>query len=120
MSIILFVCPHGGAKSVIAATLANAAGLRGVAVAGEDPYDAVPEPVVKRLAQEGFDVGGFKPRRLEPAEIEDAARVISIGCDISGANVERWEDVPMFSEDPEGSFAAIKRHVDALVKELGG
>ncbi len=122
MSTILFVCPHGGAKSVIAASLFNAAGLpfRGVAAAGEDPYDSVPAPVVDRLAGQGVDVRAFKPRPVEAGEIEQAARVISIGCDVSGANVERWEDVPMFSEDPEGSFAAIRRHVDELVGELVG
>ena len=117
---ILFLCPHGGAKSVIAATLLNAAGLRADAAAGEEPYDAVPEPVVERLAREGFDVRDFKPRLVDPEEIGRAARVISIGCEISGANVERWDDVPPFSEDPEGSYAAIKRHIDALVAELGG
>src|SRR5687768_17985655 len=84
-STILFLCPHGGAKSVIAATLLNAAGLRGVAAAGEDPYDAVPAPVVERLAREGLDLGDFKPRLVEPEEIGAAARVISIGCDVPGA-----------------------------------
>ena len=32
----------------------------------------------------------------------------------------RWDDVPMFSEDPEGAYEAIRRHVEALAKELGG
>lgn len=117
---ILFLCPHGGAKSVIAATLLNAAGVRARAAAGEDPYDSVPAAVVERLAREGFDVRDFKPRVVETDEFEQAMRVISIGCDISGPNVQRWDDVPQFSEDPKGSFAAIKRHVDALVAELGG
>ena len=117
---ILFLCPHGGAKSVIAATLLNAAGLPGDAAAGEEPYDAVPEGVVERLSREGFDVRDFKPRLVDPDELEHAARVISIGCDVSGPNVERWDDVPQFSEDPEGSYGAIKRHVDALVEEIGG
>lgn len=121
MSNILFVCQHGGAKSVIAASLFNAAGLpvRGIAAAGEDPYDAVPVPVAERLAQEGVDVGDFKPRRAEAGELEEAARVIGIGCDVPGAN-ERWDDVPAASEDLEGSFDAIRRHVDALVAELRG
>lgn len=119
---ILFLCPHGGAKSVIAASLFNAAGLpfKATSAAGEDPYDAVPAPVIERLDREGVDVRGITPRAVDPADIEQAARVISIDCDVSGANVERWDDVPKFSEDPDGSFDAIRRHIDALVAELRG
>lgn len=112
---ILFLCPHGGAKSVIAAEYFNQAGLpfTAVAAAAEEPYDEVPPPVASHLG-----ISGFKPRRVEPSELESAARVIAIGCDVGGA--ERWDDVPMVSADFHGSVAAIRRHVDALVAELRG
>ena len=51
MEKILFLCQHGGAKSVIAASyfnrLATERGLSCTAssAAAEDPYDAVPAPV---------------------------------------------------------------------------
>jgi arsenate reductase (thioredoxin) len=117
MDTILFVCQHGGAKSVIAASYLNQLGLpfRGVAAAAEDPYDEVPAPVVEMLQRDGVDVSDFKPRRVDDADLEGAARVVSIGCDLPG---ERWDDVPPASEDLEGSAAAIRRHVDALVAEL--
>ena len=120
MNEILFVCQHGGAKSVIAASYFNAAGLpvTATAAAAEDPYDAVPAPAVDLLARDGFDVSGFKPRQIDERDLERAQRIIAIGCDVEGA--ERWDDVPMVSEDPEGSAAAIRRHVDELVKELRG
>ena len=116
---ILFLCPHGGAKSVIAATYLNQAGLpfTGVAAAAEDPYDAVPAPVVELL---GAEAAELKPRSVEPADLERAARVIVIGCNVDGVNVERWDDVPNVSDDFDGSVAAIRRHVDALVAELRG
>jgi protein-tyrosine-phosphatase len=120
MQTILFLCPHGGAKSVMAASYFNARGLpyHAEAAAAEDPYDAVPAPVAALLASEGCDVHAFTPRAVEPAEIAQAARVVAIGCDIAGA--ERWDDVPMASEDLEGCAAAIRRHVDTLVHSLVG
>jgi protein-tyrosine-phosphatase len=121
---IVFMCPHGGAKSVIAAAyfnqLAAAESLsyEAVAVAGEDPYDAVPENVREFLAREGFDVASFKPRCFTSADVESAKKVISIDCDIDHAAIERWDDVPKVSEDLPGSAAAIRKHVQALVDEL--
>lgn len=114
---ILFLCPHGGAKSVLAAAYFNQLGLplEGVAAAAEDPYDAVPPPVAALLARNGIDVGAFRPRAVEAEDLGAAARVIRIGCDGEG---ERWDDVPQASEDLEGSAAAIRGHVDALAAEL--
>ena len=121
---IVFMCPHGGAKSVIAASYFNQLAAReslsceAVAVAGEDPYDAVPDNVREFLAREGFDVASFKPRCFTASDLESAEKVISIDCDIHAANVERWDDVPKVSEDLPGSAAAIRKHVQALVDAL--
>ncbi|HEY0158638.1 MAG TPA: hypothetical protein VGF28_15245 [Thermoanaerobaculia bacterium] len=120
MTDILFLCQHGGAKSVIAASWFNRAGLpfRAVAAAAEEPYEAVPAVVVELLEREGFDVRTFQPRRVEAAEVETAERIVGIDCDVPGVAIDRWDDVPKVSEDPEGAAAAIRRHVDALVAEL--
>jgi arsenate reductase (thioredoxin) len=122
---ILFLCQHGGAKSVIAASHFNrVAAERGLpfvatAAAAEDPYDAVPAPVAGYLHDEGFDVRELKPHRVAAGEIETAARIVTIGCDLAGAH-ERWDDVPAASEDLEGSVAAIRRHVEVLAEDLDG
>jgi hypothetical protein len=129
MKEILFLCPHGGAKSVVAAfhfnRLAAERGLPFVAAAAaaEDPYDTVPAPVADHLRREGFDVGAFKPHRVALAEIRAAARVVTIGCDVPGAGSgaaisDRWDDVPAAREDLEGSVAAIRRHVEVLAEAL--
>lgn len=125
---ILFVCSHGGAKSVMAASyfnqLAEERGLDVVAVAAaaEEPYDAVPTPVADHLQREGFDVRAFKPHRVAPGEIATAARIIAIDCQVPAAGgtagIERWDDVPQASVDLDGSAAAIRRHVEALAEEL--
>lgn len=126
---VLFMCPYGGAKSVIAASyfnrLAEAEGLPYVAsaAAAETPYEAVPQPVAEYLGKEGFAVATFKPRQVTAADLQSAAKVVSIDCDLAkldapGATVEQWNDVPKVSADLPGSAAAIRRHVEQLAAEL--
>jgi arsenate reductase len=124
---ILFLCQHGGAKSVIAAAyfnrLADAHRLPYVAMAAaaEDPYDAVPGPVAEFLQGDGFDVRSFEPRRVEPGDVSAAARVVAIDCRAAGAgSVEHWDDVPPASDGVDASASAIRRHVEALAEELRG
>src|ERR1043166_9240147 len=103
MNTVLFMCPYGGAKSVIATTyfneLAARDGLpyRAAALAAETPYDAVPENVATFLSQEGFDVRTFKPRHVAATDLDAAAKVVSIDYDLSkldtnGVAIERWDD----------------------------
>lgn len=129
-STILFLCPYGGAKSVIAASYFNrladerALPCFAIAAAAEEPYPAVPAAVAGLLQRDGFDVGRFQPRHVEERDVNGAVKVVSIDCnldamDLAGATVERWDDVPKVSEDLDGSAAAIRRHVEALVEALG-
>jgi protein-tyrosine-phosphatase len=126
---ILFLCPHGGAKSVIAASyfnrLANERGLllTGVAAATEEPSDRVPSSVVSLLAQQGIDVSTYRPRRIEKQDAGRARRVVAIDCDLGNTDIgssvaERWDDVPKVSEDLPGATRAIRRHVEKLVQEM--
>jgi sterol desaturase/sphingolipid hydroxylase (fatty acid hydroxylase superfamily)/protein-tyrosine-phosphatase len=127
---VLFMCPYGGAKSVIAMSyfnrLAERDGLpyRAAAVAAETPYDAVPEKVAAFLSSEGFAVDAFKPQHVAARDFESAARVVSIDCDLAKVEtrdvaIERWDDVPKVSVDLPASAAAIRKHVETLVEELG-
>ena len=126
---VLFLCPHGGAKSVIAASYFNRLAEElelpwsAVAAAADDPYDSVPAPVAAFLADEGFDVLSFKPRRVETSDVKMATRVVSIDCDLGcvtvpGVSIERWDDVPKVSVDLEASAAAIRLHVSTMLAEL--
>ncbi len=122
--VVVFMCQYGGAKSVIAASYFNRAaqaeGLPFVAtaVAAETPYDAVPQPVAEFLASDGIDVASFQPRHVTDDDLASASKVVSIGCDIDSANIERWDDVPKVSDDLPASADAIRKHVDALIAEL--
>jgi protein-tyrosine-phosphatase len=128
---VVFMCPYGGAKSVIAMSYFNQLAERdalpyvAAAVAGETPYDAVPENVAAFLADQGFTVTAFKPRRVAPKDLESASRVVSIDCDLTkvdaaGVTIERWDDVPKVSVDLPASAAAIRKHVETLVAQLKG
>jgi len=124
---ILFLCSYGGAKSVIAASYFNrlaeehALPYAAIAAAAEEPYEAVLPPVVELLEREGFAVGAFKPRQVQPEDVRGAARIVSIDCEPAGVEaVERWDDVPKVSDDLHGSAATIRRHVEELAAELRG
>lgn len=123
---VLFLCAHGGAKSVMAASYFNrraeelALPYMAAAASTEEPYDTVPRPVADLLLRQGHDVRAFTPRRVEAGDVEQAVRTVAIGCELAGVPVERWDDVPAASDDLEGSAAAVRRHVEALVEELRG
>jgi arsenate reductase len=130
-STILFLCAAGAAKSVIAAAYFNrlaaehALPYDAVAAAAEEPYAAVPVPVADFLHREGFDVGAFEPRMVEHGDVANAARVVSIECnldalDLTATDVDCWDGVPQPSADLDASAAAIRRHVEALADELRG
>ncbi len=121
--LVLFVCLHGSAKSVIALEhFRRLAAERGVAVdadsAGTEPDAQIPPRVVQGLLGEGIDVRGHRPRSVAQADLERASRVVTFGCDLGklappGLAVERWDDVPAVSED-------FKKARDVIVSRLPG
>lgn len=126
---VVFLCSHGGAKSVIAASyfkqMAAERGLsiEAAAAAAEEPYDAVPAPVAELLERRGFDVSSFKPRRVAAEELRRAPLVFSIGCEPAsidglGVSIERWDDVPMASDDLPGAEEKIREHVERIVARI--
>jgi protein-tyrosine-phosphatase len=125
---VLFMCPHGAAKSVLAsAYFAKAARERGLNVrvesAGTEPDAAVSPLVAKHLAAKGYAVPAAKPRAVTPQDLQSADLVVSLGCDVSGLAVKpgtlrQWDEVPGPSRDLKGADAAIERRVQALVEEL--
>jgi protein-tyrosine-phosphatase len=119
--IVMFVCLHGSAKSIIAAAYWNRfADERSIHVrataAGIEPDPAIPLTVRDGLREDGFEIGDVRPRPVTRDELRSAARIISFGCDLSdfaphGRFVERWDDVPLVSD----GFAAAR---DAIVARV--
>ena len=119
---ILFVCLHGAAKSVIAAShcqrLASDAGVPIRATfAGTEPDPGIAPAAAAGLLAEGIDVRDQATHRVTPGELRQAWRVVSFGCDLQelapDVRVERWDDVPAVS----ASYRAAR---DAIVARLPG
>jgi arsenate reductase (thioredoxin) len=125
---VLFVCPHGAAKSVLASAyfqrLAKERGLNvRVETAGIEPQDAVSPAVANHLRENGYALPIAKPRAATRDDVEAADVVISMGCDLTGLPVapeklQKWDDVPAPSENFRAADEAIQRRVIALVEEL--
>jgi arsenate reductase len=124
---VVFVCLHGAAKSVIAASvfdrLAQARGLDVRATfAGTEPDPRISPTVVHNLHAEGVDLGGERPRHVTRDELARARHIVSFGCDLTdltgAASVERWDDVPAVSDDYRKARDIIAGRVEALVEHL--
>jgi arsenate reductase (thioredoxin) len=125
---VLFMCPHGAAKSVLASAyferMAKERGLNvRVESAGTDPDPTVSPAVAAHLKRQGYPVPEANPRQVTGKDFESADVVISIGCDLSGlqeprGKLLRWDDVPPPSEDFARADEAIRKRVTDLIEEL--
>jgi protein-tyrosine-phosphatase len=125
---ILFMCPHGAAKSVLASAyferLAKERGLNvRVESAGTDPDPTVSPTVAAHLKRQGYPVREATPRKVTSRDFDSADVVISLGCDLSGlpqprGKLVRWDEVPPLSEDFARADEAIRRRVTDLIEEL--
>jgi arsenate reductase len=127
--LVVFVCEHGSAKSLVAKSfferMARERGLAARAASrGTVPDASVPPGVVELLRGDGFDVAAFQPQGLKEADVSAAARVVAIGADLgelgakAGTRLQRWDDVPPFAQGYPQARKVIVGHVDALLHEL--
>jgi hypothetical protein len=120
---VLFVCPHGAAKSVLAGSYFNRfaaeLGLDVRAIArGTEPDAEISERVRQDV---GSALCTAQPTRLTPADVAGADLVVAFDLSASelGAEPHRtWDALPALSNDFELGRAAILGRVVALVAEL--
>ena len=125
---ILFVCEHGAAKSVIAAAyfdkLAKDRNLDyKAAFRGVNPDAAVNAAAAKGLKEDGIDIAGWKPALVEKKDVDDASRVVTLGCTLpagisKASKVTDWSNVPSPSQNYEYARDDIKKRVQKLVDDL--
>jgi arsenate reductase len=124
---VLFLCPHGAAKSVLAsshfAKLAKERGLRvRVDFAGTEPDPTIAPAVVELLRKAGTPVPPGPPRQVTSEDLGAADLVVSLGCDLRGLPVRagtlRDWDVPPPNVDLAKTDEAILQRVTDLVEEL--
>lgn len=82
MQTVLFVCVHNAGRSQIAEALFNAyAGGQARAVsAGIDPVSALNVSVVAVMQEAGYDLRVCRPKQLDEASVDEADRIITLGC----------------------------------------
>jgi arsenate reductase (thioredoxin) len=125
---VLFMCPHGAAKSVLASAyfreLARERGLRVlVTSAGTEPDAAVAPAVAAHLVRQGHAIPTNAPRTVTAVDLAQADLVISLGCDLTGlpkpkGTLRTWDDIPSPSANFAEADAAIRARVTALVDEV--
>jgi arsenate reductase len=129
MKKVLFVCVHNSGRSQMAeAFLNHLAKGKAVAIsAGTQPTQQMNSTAVQAMLKVGIDIRNQKPKLLTLEMLENADRVITMGCSVEQAcpasfvPTEDWE-----LEDPEGKpiekvrqiRAQIEAKVEALIREL--
>jgi protein-tyrosine-phosphatase len=125
--IVIFVCEHGAAKSILAAAhfnrLAQQSGLDLHAVArGTNPDQEISPQTIKGLSADGLTPTESHPQKLTQAEIRSAHQIISF-CELPAqvdgqVTVERWERIPPVSESYEKARDTILEHLKQLMGHL--
>jgi protein-tyrosine-phosphatase len=123
---LVFVCAHGAAKSVLAASyfnhLAERQHLGARAIArGTDPDAVISESVRQHLDAAGVVLCTDQPGRLTDGDGANADLLVAFDLteQALGTRPHRsWDALPALSEDFERGHAAILARVVALVTEL--
>ncbi len=117
---VLFLCPHNALRSVIAAALLNQVAdgrARGIS-AGTEPDERVNERTVTVLREVGIEVTDEKPERVTRQQLQQADRVVSLGCplpsELAAAAASKIEEWPM--PDTAGKPVEAVREVRELIK----
>ena len=120
---VVFVCPHGAAKSVLAGSYFNRfaaeIGLAARAIArGTEPDAEISERVMEDV---GSALCTKQPTRLSAADIATADMLVAFDLaepELGAAPDRAWNALPPLSADFELGRAAILGRVVALVAEL--
>jgi len=125
---VLFVCERGSTKSVMAAAyfdrLARERGLKYKAISrGINPDPALSQTAKKFLQEDGIEAGGWKPALVAKKDMDDASRIITLGCTLPGGDrvaskATDWNDIPSPSQNYQLARDMIKNRVRQLVENL--
>lgn len=122
--VIVFVCEHGAAKSILAAAYFNrfakeiGSDLRGIA-RGTNPDPELSEQTVKGLAEDGLTPTETVPQRLTESDVQSAQKVIAF-CDLpetyqQQAVIERWDLIPPVSQGYEKARDVIIERIRQML-----
>jgi arsenate reductase (thioredoxin) len=125
--VVVFVCEHGSAKSIVAAAhfndMARTNGLKLRAIPrGTNPDEEIAPSAARGLRADGLEVGAEKPTRLSPEDISGAIRLDTF-CQLpkgylGSVPVEEWNDVPAITGDYGKARDVIIERIKHLLDEL--
>ena len=125
MTTILFVCVHNSGRSQMAEAILNklSNGKVRVISAGTEPTKDIQPSVVEAMREIGIDISYKKPKKLTIEMIEQADKVITMGCGVeevcptTPVETEDWA-----LEDPKGKplekVREIREQIQTKVREL--
>ena len=124
-NLIVFVCEHGAAKSVIAAAYFNKlaeetnSDLRAIA-RGTHPDQELSSKAITGLREDGLSPTESTPQKLSLADVESAQRIVAF-CELpeeyqNKVTIEQWDGVPPVSEDYEKARNAIVERINQWMK----
>jgi arsenate reductase len=129
MKNILFVCVGNSGRSQMAEAYFNhmAGDKARASSAGTEPARSVDPQVIALMKEEGIDISGNHPKKLTLEMLEQADKVITMGCGVEQAcpasfvETQDWE-----LNDPKGKTIdevkkirdEIKKRVTGLIREL--
>jgi len=126
MKHVLFVCVENAGRSQMAEAFANRYGKRKLVAssAGVMLAEEVNPVVVEVMKEKGIDISMNKPKLLTPKMLEEADKVITMGC-----SVEKFCPAPPIKnvidwrlEDPKGKpiedVRKIRDEIEAKVLKL--
>ena len=125
MKTMLFVCIGNAGRSQMAEAFLNqlAEGKARAISAGTQPADDIDSQVVEVMREVGLDIGMNKPKALTLRMLEQADRVVTMGCGAEGvcpASFVETEDWQL--EDPKGKaldeVRRIRDEIEAKVVEI--
>jgi arsenate reductase (thioredoxin) len=125
-TIILFVCEHGAARSVIASAyfnkLAKEKNLSFQAVfRGTTPDSTLSAATVMGLTKDGFNATAWKPLIVTQADLNTALQLITFDCSLpfeSSKPISKWNGVPSINKDYDVARNEILKHVQVLINDL--
>ena len=125
--VVIFVCEHGAAKSILAAAyfnhLATQRGMHVTAVArGTNPDPSLSEQTLNGLLKDGLKPTQTLPQKLSLDDVQSAGRIVSF-CELADefrekVVVEQWEGIPAVSEEYERARDAILNRINHLLDNL--
>jgi hypothetical protein len=125
--VVIFVCEHGAAKSVVAAAhfnkLARERGINLRAIArGTNPDKEIAPKAALGLQADGLKSSEPAPKKISTADLTGAKRVITFCLLPDGypgeVKVESWDGVPSMDEDYGKARDWLVERINRLLEEL--